>query len=36
MERLLRKRERQGLTYRELSEQSGIPSYGARLDLPNF
>ena len=25
MERLLRKRERQGLTYRELSEDSGIP-----------
>ncbi len=25
MERLLRKRERQGLTYRELSEESGIP-----------
>ena len=25
MERWLRKRERQGLTYRELSEESGIP-----------
>ena len=25
MERLLRRRERQGLTYRELSEESGIP-----------
>ena len=25
MERLLRKRERQGLTFRELSEESGIP-----------
>ncbi len=25
MERLLRKRERRGLTYRELSEESGVP-----------